>query len=155
STSGPIQSALIMANRPPIPPEVRRVLRKEVNFGCPVCRKPFLEFHHFDPPYEVEPHFNHEGMVALCPEHHRAASSWTKDKCRALKTSKNCQKPVKGPFDAWADNIEVLVRLGGNYSLGQSIPIAIGNENIVTLSKDSENGWLQLSFVLRDKHGDV
>ena len=43
-----------------------RTLRREVGFGCPVCRSPFLTWHHFDPPYHVEEHWRHEGMIALC-----------------------------------------------------------------------------------------
>lgn len=30
--------------------ETIAILRREVGFGCPVCRSPFLTWHHFDPP---------------------------------------------------------------------------------------------------------
>lgn len=143
-----------MANRPPIPIDVRRQLRAEVGFGCPICRSPFLVFHHFDPPYEQEAHFRPEGMLALCQGCHGAAPSWTKEKCRRLKKSKNIAKPVKGFFNAWEDDLNIFIRLGGNYSLGAAVPIVVGDEDVIRISKDPDTGWLQLSFVIRNKHGD-
>ncbi|MFN0198296.1 MAG: HNH endonuclease [Planctomycetaceae bacterium] len=143
-----------MKNRPAIPPEVRKYLRKEVNFGCPKCRKPFLEFHHFDPPYEEEPHFRPEGMIALCPECHRVAGNWDKDKIRQLKSSKNIEKPVRGCFDAWENDRQVIVRLGGNYCLVKNVPLSIGGIPIIRFSKNAETGWLQVSLWLKNKHDD-
>ena len=146
--------------RPPVPIDVRQALRREVKFGCPVCRRPFLEFHHFDPPWDGpdgEHHFRPNGMIALCPECHRAAAHWTKEKCHKLKSPQNTRlaKPVRGFFDAWANDVQMLVRLGGNYSLGTDVPIIIGNDAIFRLSKDAESGFVQLSFDLRDKCGDA
>jgi hypothetical protein len=45
------------------------ILRKEVGFGCPICRNPLLTWHHFAPPSNVEHHWRPEGMIALCLEH--------------------------------------------------------------------------------------
>ena len=45
-------------------------LRREVGYGCPVCRSPFLEFHHFDPPQYKEKHWRPEGMIAMCRDCH-------------------------------------------------------------------------------------
>lgn len=35
-----------------IPKDVRKILRKEVYFGCPIkdCGSPYLSYHHFNPP---------------------------------------------------------------------------------------------------------
>ena len=70
-------------NRTP-PPEVRRELRREVGFGCPVrdadgvrCGNPYLYYHHFDPPWATEEHHNPAGMIALCGEHHPKADAGT------------------------------------------------------------------------------
>jgi hypothetical protein len=77
------------------PPEsVRRALRREVGFGCPVagCANPYLEYHHFDPPWRERPHHDAAGMVALCAEHHRKADvgAFTDAQLRDLK------RPVAG-----------------------------------------------------------
>src|SRR3954451_20998723 len=59
------------------PLAVRRALRRESGFVCvvPDCDLPYLEWHHFDPPYTVRPHHEPDGMAALCPEHHRKADA--------------------------------------------------------------------------------
>lgn len=144
-----------MASRPAIPIAVRQQLRKEVGYGCPECRKPFLEFHHFDPPWEVEQHFRVEGMIALCPECHRAASHWGKEKCRQLKDKDYSKHVVKGFFNSWSQPVKMLVCVGGNYSLGTKVPVAVGNEDVITLSADEVTGNFHLSFVLRNRLGVV
>ena len=45
-----------MEERAAIPDLVKVTLRTEVGYGCPICRSPFLTWHHFDPPYSVRPH---------------------------------------------------------------------------------------------------
>jgi len=71
-------------------------LRKEVGFGCPApkdtksalaCGNPFLEYHHFDPPWHVEYHHKPEGMVALCSAHHKKADkgAFTKEQILRMK----------------------------------------------------------------------
>ena len=56
-------------NRTP-PKKVIQTLRQEVGFGCPVpnCGNPYLEWHHFDPPWSIENHHRPEGMIALCTQ---------------------------------------------------------------------------------------
>lgn len=51
-------------NRTP-PEPVREILRKEVNFGCPIegCGSPYLEYHHFDPPWHEREHHDPQGMI--------------------------------------------------------------------------------------------
>jgi hypothetical protein len=142
-----------MADRPPTPPEVKEHLRKEVGFGCPRCRSPFLEYHHFDPPWEDEHHFRKEGMIALCPECHKVARSWTKEKIRQLKTAKTTRRPVKGFFDAWEQDLQLFVRVGGEYAQGSEVLVQIGNEPIIRLARDPDTGWLRMSFILKNRRG--
>ena len=137
-------------NRQP-PEPVKRALRTEVGFGCPVegCRKPFLTWHHFDPPWSVEQHHKPEGMVALCTEHHPQADAgaFSKDRLRALKAGPHPVVDVKGRFP-WSP-ASFLVRLGGNYTLGTGSVLSINNEQIIGLSRN-EHGLLDVSFVFRD-----
>ena len=77
-------------NRTP-PASVCKILREEVNYGCPVegCGSPFLTWHHFDPMWKEQHHYNPEGMIALCGEHARMADSgiYTKEKLKHWKTN--------------------------------------------------------------------
>src|SRR5438093_427730 len=71
------------------PANVRRLLRSEVGFGCPVpaCNSPYLSWHHFDPPWAIAHHHNPDGIVALCVQHHGAADggAFTNQQLHAFK----------------------------------------------------------------------
>jgi len=71
------------------PAEVKEILRKEVNFGCPIdgCGIPYLKYHHFDPEWKIENHNRPEGIIALCALHsdHADGNNFTKDQLREFK----------------------------------------------------------------------
>ena len=82
-----------MVTRDP-PSDVKLLLRKEVNFGCPVrfrrgggCGCPILTYHHFDPPWSSCHTHDPQGMIALCPKHHPHADGglWTKAQLKTFK----------------------------------------------------------------------
>jgi len=94
-------------NRRP-PEKVKKILRSEIGFGCPIpgCGNPYLEWHHFDPPWHIENHHNPEGMIALCREHHIQADNgaFTADQLEEYKKQgKKNWKAVKGNFN-WLRN---------------------------------------------------
>src|SRR5579871_3229704 len=106
--------------------EAIRKLRKEVGYGCPICRSPFLTWHHFDPPMEDlkdQPHWNPEGMIALCLTHHPRADrhkpyegAYTKAELHEMKKRDYSSKPVKGDF--WhLEKKNMLVRIGGYHQM--------------------------------------
>lgn len=136
------------------PAEIRRILREEVGFGCPVphCRKPFLTWHHFDPPWREKEHHNPEGMIALCTEHHPGADvkKWSVAKLKELKKSASSLSPVKARF-SWVTGHH-LIRLGGNYVVGTTVPVRAGGEDIIRITENPLAG-LELSFILRDMNG--
>ncbi|MGI2155364.1 hypothetical protein ACROAK_21195 [Shewanella oncorhynchi] len=106
-----------MSERKPIPKSVKKVLRSEVGFGCPVkgCGNPYLEYHHFDPPVSVKPHNEPEGMIALCAQHHKKADggAYTTEQLHELKKDKANAKLVKGSLD-WLRK-DLLAVVGGNF----------------------------------------
>src|SRR5580693_411457 len=57
------------------PADIRRALRREVGFVCPVpgCTNPYLTRHHFDPIWRVREHHEPGGLIALCRDHHSQA----------------------------------------------------------------------------------
>lgn len=131
------------------PAAVRRQLRCEVGFGCPVpgCGKPFLEWHHFDPPWHEREHHDPTGMIALCGEHHKTADRgvFSKGELNAWKKSTSVGD-VRATFP-WAKR-EFLVRLGGVYHGGSQVAFAVNDQPVIEL-KRQENGRLTLSFILK------
>lgn len=134
-----------MERKPKI--EVRRKLRKEVGFGCPVkgCGSPFLEWHHFDPPWRELNHHNAEGMIALCTEHHAQADggAFTTEQLKHLKHSKDAAAAVKGRFN-WLRN-ELLMVVGGNYFLETYEAVRYKGYPLIWLNRDDE-GYLLLNI---------
>src|ERR1700733_8062410 len=77
-----------LMNRTP-PTAVRRELRREVGFGCPIagCGIPYLTWHHFDPEWRIEEHHRPEGLIALCLTHagHADGGAYERDYLKSLK----------------------------------------------------------------------
>jgi hypothetical protein len=69
---------------------VRLALKREVGFRCPAldCGRPYLTWHHFNPPWAVEHHHRPEGMIALCVEHAAKADggAYTKEQLEGMKS---------------------------------------------------------------------
>lgn len=126
------------------PREIIMQLLKEVNFGCPVqnCCNPYLEFHHFDPPWNISHHHNSAGMIALCSLHHRAADggAYTRQQLRELKKRQCCD--VTGRFE-WRRN-DLIMLLGG--SIYKNFNNIISNtktrEKVIWVNRDDENNLL-------------
>ena len=136
-----------MSGRKPIPNAVKKVLRSEVGFGCPVkgCGNPYLEYHHFDPPVSVKPHNDPEGMIALCAQHHKKADggTYTIGQLHALKRDKANADLVKGNLD-WLRK-DLLAVVGGNFYYETPKIITIDNIDLVSLVRD-EDGYLRLNI---------
>jgi hypothetical protein len=132
-----------MNRHPPI--EVRRALRREVGFGCPVkgCSNPYLGYHHFDPPWSKRHHHDPKGMVALCAEHHSKADTgaFTMEQLRALK--KPNESVVVGRFD-WLRN-KMLSVVGGNFYYETPIPVQFRGKPQVWYTRDDQ-GYLLLNL---------
>ena len=133
-----------------IPVAVKKILRKEVEFGCPInnCGVPYLEYHHFDPPWHVENHHRPEGMIALCATHHAKADAFTIEQMREFKN--NAQNEfVKGRFE-WLRE-RVLTRIGGNYFFNNQVELRIYGVDIVWFERDDVgNLCLNMNFVEKD-----
>ena len=129
--------------RPAIPTEIRRALRAEVEFGCPIhgCRSPFLEYHHFDPTWDEGKQHVQKGMIALCPTHHRKADkgTWTNDQLRCFKQSRN-RDPIRGSID-WSINNAVII-VGNNFYFWDSFFLEIYGNEIFSLRLDSNNNFV-------------
>src|SRR5688500_11790795 len=111
---------------------VKRRLRSEVGFGCPVpgCRSPYLTYHHFDPEWHIENHHRPEGMIPLCHPHHDKAKAWTPQQLREMKENalKNADGLV-GRFE-WMRR-DVIALVGGNFWYGSTRIVSIEKEPVI------------------------
>jgi hypothetical protein len=141
-------------NRTP-PSAVRRQLRQEIGFGCPVdgCESPYLSWHHFDPPWSEQQHHDPAGMVALCQEHHSQADAgaFTADQLRALKAAgREREDQVHGRFN-WMRQ-QVLAVVGGNFYLETPIILQIQGQPVVWWNRD-EDGFMLLNLQMLTASG--
>src|SRR5688500_4829581 len=131
-----------MDRTPPI--EVRRTLRREVGFGCPVpaCGNPYLEYHHFAPAWRERNHHDPVGMIALCAEHHAKADAgaFTEEQLRTFNSL--CPGSVSGRFDYLRHKLLGVV--GGNFFFETPVLVQASGEPQIWWSRD-ENGYLRLS----------
>lgn len=141
-----------MERTPPI--AVRRALRREVNFGCPVegCGKPYLGYHHFDPPWAVEHHQRPDGMVALCGEHYHLADggAYTIGQIQDLKRAPYlAAKDVEATFAYKRKHTAMWV---GTFAYDFETAIELYGEKVLSIRKD-EDGYSRLNVLLRDANG--
>ena len=128
-------------NRNP-PPEVKQELRAEVGFGCPVpgCGNPYLEWHHFDPPWNEENHHDPARMIALCGPHHKKADNkgaFTNDQLRKFKAQgRQSWMKIKGKFD-WMRN-SLLVMAGGAFYYKIPVIFQYYDEPIIWFERNEE-----------------
>lgn len=135
-----------MNRTPPI--DVRRELGQEVGFGCPVpnCGKPYLEWHHFDPPWRILNHHNPKGMIALCSEHHPKADvgAFTAEQLHNFKLNgANNHKEIRGKFD-WLRN-KILFISGGCFYYETLIILQYRDVPIIWFRRDAD-GYLLLNI---------
>lgn len=131
-----------LGRKPPV--EVRRKLRREVGYGCPVkyCGNPYLEYHHFDPQWHIKRHHDPKGMIALCATHHAKADALTREQCLDLKSNSHT-RDVKGRFE-WMRR-EIVSIIGGNYYHEVPIILRMRDMSVIWWERD-QNGYLQLSL---------
>ncbi len=139
--------------------DIKRQLRREVGYGCPFpgCRKPFLTYHHFDPPWGVGRRHDPNGMIAICLEHHAQADRgvYSIQDLRALKQGIHSADGVKGHFP-WTKR-EFLVRVGGCYvgrSGAQATIVLNSSQGAVVQLRRNQEGLLALSFCLAAPDGE-
>jgi hypothetical protein len=142
------------------PPEVREILRKGVNFGCPVkdCGEPYLEYHHFDPTWKEKQHHNPNGMIALCREHHlqanetkRSHGAWTKEQLRDMKSNPYVKTELVGKFN-WLR--QDLVVIAGLIVHNPQIIATIKGEKVVWMRRDAD-GYNRLNMLVKDSNGKI
>src|ERR1700733_6020005 len=134
------------------PKDVRDRLRREMNFGCPICRSPFLTYHHFDPLWEPAHLHNESGMIALCSEHHNFADggNYPTDYLRKLKE----KPPIDPPKGQLPWNVtSAFISFGGNYFVthkGKLFSFRVDGKNVFSFYL-MENGYLAVNAAIYNR----
>ena len=135
------------------PASIRRLLRREVNFGCPVpsCGSPYLQYHHFDPPFSEEQHHNPEGMIALCTKHHPWADSgkWSNQELHRMK-EKPFFRSDRLAVDGFGWRKRELILAAGGFYVRPAVFLRLNGRNVVWCDRDAE-GILELNIDIRDQ----
>lgn len=137
------------------PPEsVLKALRKEVGFGCPVpgCGSPYLEWHHFDPPWRIKEHHNPEGMIALCSHHHKAADAgaYTNEQLKEFKISAAASmSDRRGKFE-WMRR-DILAVVGGSFFYETPVIFNFKGTDLIWFERD-EDGYMLLNVRMIGKN---
>lgn len=143
------------------PADVRRALRAEVNFGCPVpgCGVPFLTWHHFDPPWSVREHHELAGMIALCRNHASAADggTYSKAELRVMKQRPYVTDVLSAVWPWQPENLTFI--LGGSILFGSEAALTIGGIPVVSAVRSVEDrsgvAYVGLGGDMKDKNGDT
>ncbi len=127
---------------------VKQQLRQEVGFGCPIpnCGNPYLEWHHFDPPWREQHHHNPEGMIALCSQHHPKADAgnYTKEQLHRYKQEGKSRIAITKARFEWMRQ-ELLVATGSGFAYQCSPILSIRNKPVIWTNRDDE-GYLLLNL---------
>lgn len=140
-----------MTPRPPVPAEVKRILRQEAFFGC--CRDgfPVYQYHHIIP-YELEPHFRPEDMMILCPNCHDMATKGAMKESaqRKYKARPHNVKHGYARGKLHVDEAPGTVLLSDISLVGEGCFVSVGQKCLVRLAI-GDDGELALSLSLYDK----
>lgn len=131
-----------LGRTPPVP--VRKQLRQEVGFGCPIngCSNPLLEYHHFEPPWHVEKHHRPEGMIAMCARHHGQADAFTVEQLRQIKREAQQQGPKSvGERFLWLRR-DLIAVVGGNFYIGAETVLSVHGKRIIWFNRDTQGHML-------------
>lgn len=138
------------------PANVRRTLREEVGFMCPIegCCSPYLTYHHFCPTWAEKQHHNPEGMIALCLQHHKEADvgTYTIDQLKELKKTAKDSVAVAGRFNWKREN--TLIIAGSNFFIGSPTILEASGRKMIWFEKD-ENNYDIVNMDLLSANGEL
>lgn len=139
-----------------IPPEVRRIVRRECGFGCVICGYAIAQYEHFDPPFEEAKEHNPSGIALLCGGCHdkKTRGFWSASKVAEARRSPITFKigysrnafDLKSPFvlrvgSSSFENVSTVVRTNE------------GERWFVIEEPETEGGPVRLSVTFFDKNG--
>lgn len=137
--------------------KIKRKVRQRYRFGCVVCGSAIIDYEHFDPEFKDATEHSANGIILLCPSHHRQKGSFISPATikKALEAPKCLQAGfAHGPFDAGDGYPEIVL---GTF-VGRNVPVLLRvmGEDIFSIKPPEEPGGpFRLSAILRDLDGSI
>lgn len=138
------------ANRPAIPADIERELRREAGFGCCKCGLPILEYHHIIPYAQSQAH-KAADMMCLCPLHHAEADRASSE-AEQREWKLNPANITKGFANGTLKTTQsaMVVDAGRVQFIGTECLVRIDRRELFKLEVDSQ-GRVLISVELLDK----
>lgn len=145
------------ANRPAIPAEIKREVRKRCGFGCVICGCPLYDYEHMEEWAIVKRHVADE-ITLLCPTHHREKTNGLLPKSEVLKRNSSPINLIRGiskPHTLHLYGADISLGIGGTHyfydkSGGDVGAIVLSISNRPMLGFRMEDGNLLLQLVIYD-----
>ncbi|MEJ5143926.1 hypothetical protein [Sphingobacterium sp. MYb388] len=138
------------------PTHVKKAIRKTDGFVCahPQCDVPYLEYHHFDPPWHVENHNNPAGIIAFCGYHHNFADGgmYSTEQMKQWKLEAQKKNQDISSNLNWMKN-QVATVFGGLFSIGNKYELVINNNPVFWVKYI--DGYACLNIELKDPDGNL
>ena len=138
-----------------IPEPIKRQVRQRCGFGCIICGKAFIEYHHFDPPFYQAREHRAEGITILCAEDARAAhhGRQSANKIKSHDASPKCRSlgHTFGPLDGGPNPMKFM--------MGSAVfhtPIVLMHESAELISfkpPEAEGAPWRLTATILDRQG--
>ena len=145
-------SCVMAQSRPPRPRGVSRLLRQEAGFGCCICGKPIIEYHHierYDPKDPSPP----EKMLLLCLNHHHSADRGTLARARQYAAKRDPHNKRANAVAGVLDRCETSVSIGlGGNSFLDGVVLMVDQQELLAVRRD-DDGALLLSANIYDQEG--
>ena len=161
------EEAFKSKRRPAIPEGIRRAVRQRCHFGCVVCGSPIFEYDHLTPYSEVRTH-EESNLTLLCSKHHadKTVSRISDELVRHYNENPhNGKVGYTSPYKIMPDrNVNIII---GSNRLIKGFPTGNGEYSCLAATASgeqggyvvsfatlhAEDGWLSLSMMLTDRHG--
>lgn len=136
-----------------IPAEVAREVRKRCGFGCVVCGSAIVDYEHFDPAFKDAKSHDPDGIILLCPTHHRAKGGMIARS--TIKEAASAPFCLQSSF-AWAqlDLQNATTRVGPFMAVGCEVVLEICGEPVIWFNPpEVEGAPNRFNLILRDEDG--
>ena len=140
-----------------IPEVVKREVRQRYRFGCVVCGSAIIDYDHFDPEFVDADKHDPNGIILVCPNHHRMKGSFiSRETLAKARKSPRCIQAdfAYGPFDAGDGYPEIVL---GTF-VGRNVPVllrVLGEDVFSILPPEEPGGPFRLSAIIRDIEGNI
>jgi SseB protein N-terminal domain len=121
--------------------DVKRAIRRHCGFGCVLCGRAIVVYHHFDPPFRDALEHRAEGITLLCPTCHTKVENdfISSNVVEAANANPAGRQQGYAHDDVLFESKQPHVRLGGTDFFCQ-YPIIYGREIILGFENPEEPG---------------